>query len=121
MARSGQFWRKHEAVVMRSLGFNPTPNSGAGEWHKEDGQTSMLIVQLKSTEAKSIGVARADIKTLLASAARAHKLPIFVIDYLGRGDFEGQLLCIRPQDLQKVAEAMAQGGERIDDPEDDDR
>ena len=40
---------------------------------------------------------------------------------LGRGDFEGQLLCIRPQDLQKVAEAMAQGGERIDDPEDDDR
>lgn len=30
MKRSGKFYRKNEQEVMKSLGLNPTPNSGSG-------------------------------------------------------------------------------------------
>ena len=54
--RSGKFYRKNEQDVMRSLGLEPTPNSGSGWIVKEDGQTDDLICQLKSTDANSIRI-----------------------------------------------------------------
>ena len=54
--RSGKFYRNNEKEVMRSLGIEPTFNSGSGWIVKEDGQTDDLICQLKSTDARSIKI-----------------------------------------------------------------
>ena len=80
--RSGKFYRKNEAEVMRSLGLEPTPNSGSGWIVKEDGQSEDVICQLKSTDAMSIKINLKDIETLEYNALVAHKLPVFAIQFL---------------------------------------
>lgn len=82
MKRSGKFYRKNEAYVMRAIGFEPTPNSGSGWIFKEDGQTENTIAQLKSTDAASIRLNLFDIQKLEANALTAHKKPVFVIQFL---------------------------------------
>lgn len=80
--RSTKYYRKNEEDVMKRLGLNPTPNSGAGEIWKEDGQSDHFICQLKSTDHQSISVKQSDIHTLEYNAAVSHKIPLFAIQFL---------------------------------------
>ena len=98
--RSGKFYRKNEAEVMRSLGLEPTPNSGSGWIVKEDGQSEDVICQLKSTDAMSIKINLKDIETLEYNALVAHKLPVFVIQFLCNNQ---TYLLVKPEDLQDVS------------------
>ena len=98
--RSGKFYRKNEAEVMRSLGLEPTPNSGSGWIVKEDGQSEDVICQLKSTDAMSIKINLKDIETLDYNALVAHKLPVFAIQFLCNNQ---TYLLVKPEDLQDVS------------------
>ena len=103
MKRSGKFYRKNEAEVMRQLGLEPTPNSGSGWIVKEDGQSEDLICQLKSTDANSIRINQKDIETLQYNAMVSHKLPVFAIQFLNTNEV---FLLIRPEDLQDISGSM---------------
>lgn len=106
MKRSGKFYRKNEAEVMRMLGLDPTPNSGSGWIVKEDGQSDDVIAQLKSTDAQSIRVAFKDINMLECNAVIAHKLPVFVLQFLATGDI---FLLVRPELLQELSQYLKTG------------
>ena len=106
MKRSGKFYRKNEAEVMRSLGLEPTPNSGSGPIWKEDGQSEDVICQLKSTDAQSIRVNKKDIDTLIYNAAVAHKLPVFAIQFLQSNEV---YLLVRPEELCEAAKYIQTG------------
>ena len=106
MKRSGKFYRNNEKEVMRSLGFTPTPNSGSGWIVKEDGQSDELICQLKSTDAKSIKLVKSDIDTLEYNALVAHKLPVFVVQFLSTNEC---FLVIRPEDVSDIAKYLKTG------------
>ena len=106
MKRSGKFYRKNEAEVMRTLGLEPTKNSGSGWVEKEDGQSDELICQLKSTDADSIRIQRKDLDILKYNAAVAHKLPIFAIQFLKDGEV---YLLVKPEMLCEVAEYIKTG------------
>lgn len=104
--RSTRFYRKNEAEVMETLGLRPTKNSGAGWVEKEDGQNDHLIAQLKSTDASSIKVNLRDIEVMEANALVAHKVPVFVIQFLGTGDV---FVMARPSDMEQVVEYINTG------------
>lgn len=104
--RSTKFYRKNEAEVMEALGLRPTKNSGAGWVEKEDGQNDHLIAQLKSTDANSIRVQLKDIEVLEANALVAHKVPMFVIQFLGSGDI---FVMARPGDMEQVVKYINTG------------
>lgn len=106
MKRSGKFYRKNEAEVMKSLGLDPTPNSGSGWIVKEDGQNENVICQLKSTDASSISVKKLDIDKLEYNAMVAKKLPVFALQFLQSGDV---FLLVRPEHLQEVSEYIESG------------
>lgn len=106
MKRSGKFYRKNEAQVMRALGLEPTPNSGSGPIWKEDGQSENVICQLKSTDANSIKVNKKDIDTLLYNAAVAHKIPVFAIQFLQSNEV---YLLVRPEELCEAAKYIQTG------------
>ena len=106
MKRSGKFYRKNEAEVMKALGLEPTPNSGSGPIWKEDGQSEDVICQLKSTDAQSIRVNKSDIDTLLYNAAVAHKLPVFAIQFLQSNEV---YLLVRPEELCEAANYIKTG------------
>ena len=104
--RSTRFYRKNEEEVMEALGLRPTKNSGAGWVEKEDGQNDYLIAQLKSTDANSIRVQLKDIEILEANAMVAHKVPMFVIQFLGTGDI---FVMARPNDMEQVVKYINTG------------
>lgn len=104
--RSGKFYRRNEAEVMKKLGFKPTKNSGSGWIEKEDGQNDYLIAQLKSTDAMSIRIQQKDIAILEENAAIAHKIPCFVIQFLNNGDV---FIMARPDDFPQVANFINTG------------
>lgn len=104
--RTTRFYRRNEEEVMQSLGLVPTKNSGAGWIEKEDGQNDYLIAQLKSTDAQSIKVQLRDIEILEANALVAHKVPVFVIQFLSTGDV---FVMSRPSDLRKVVQYIDTG------------
>lgn len=106
MKRSGKFYRKNEQEVMKSLGLNPTPNSGSGWICKEDGQTDDLICQLKSTDANSIKINKNDLDTLEYNSLVEHKLPVFVIQFLQSNEV---YLVLRPEDLKDVVKFIKTG------------
>ena len=106
MRRSGKFYRKNEAEVMRSLGLEPTPNSGSGPIWKEDGQSDEVICQLKSTDANSIRVNKKDLDVLSYNAAVAHKLPVFAIQFLQSNEV---YLLIKPEMLCEAAKYIETG------------
>lgn len=106
MKRSGKFYRKNEAEVMRALGLEPTPNSGSGPVWKEDGQSEHVICQLKSTDANSIRVNKGDIDTLLYNAAVAHKIPVFAIQFLQSNEV---YLIVKPEELCEAAKYIKTG------------
>lgn len=91
---------------MEALGLQPTKNSGAGWVEKEDGQNDHLIAQLKSTDANSIKVNLRDIEVMEANALVAHKVPVFVIQFLGTGD---TFIMARPRDMEQVVEYINTG------------
>lgn len=106
MKRTTKFYRKNEEEVMKSLGLEPTPNSGAGWIVKEDGQSDELICQLKSTDAQSIKVNQKDIRILEKNANIEHKLPVFAIQFLNTSEV---WLMIKPEDLVDVAQYIKTG------------
>lgn len=106
MKRSGKFYRNNEKEVMRALGFKPTFNSGSAWIEKEDGQSEELICQLKSTDAKSIKIVKSDIDTLEYNALVAHKLPVFVIQFLSTNEC---FLVLRPEDITDIAKYLKTG------------
>ena len=106
MKRSGRFYRRNEAEVMRSLGLEPTPNSGSGPIWKEDGQSEEVICQLKSTDANSIKVNKKDLDVLSYNAAVAHKLPVFAIQFIQSNEV---YLLIKPEILCEAAKYIETG------------
>lgn len=104
--RSGKFYRNNEKEVMRSLGLEPTPNSGSGWIVKEDGQTDDLICQLKSTDANSIKINKNDLDTLEYNSLVEHKLPVFAIQFLQTNEV---YLILRPEDLKDVVKFIKTG------------
>lgn len=82
-----KFWFKNEKNVMKRLGLNSVPGSGSDWIHKEDGESDTVMVQLKSTEADSYRVNYLDIEKLEYHAQVAHKIPIFLVEFLGRGTY----------------------------------
>lgn len=106
MKRSGKFYRKNEADVMRSLGLEPTPNSGSGWLVKEDGQSEYVICQLKSTDANSIKMNKKDLDVLSYNAAVAHKLPVFAIQFLQSSEV---YLIVKPEMLCEAAKYIETG------------
>lgn len=106
MRRSGKFYRKNEAEVMRSLGLKPTANSGSGWIEKEDGQSDDVICQLKSTDANSIKVNKKDLDVLSYNADVAHKIPVFVIQFLQSNEV---YLIVKPEVLCDAAKYIETG------------
>lgn len=106
MKRSGKFYRKNEADVMRQLGLEPTPNSGSGWIVKEDGISDDVICQLKSTDASSIKINLFDIHKLLHNAAVEHKMPVFAVQFIQSNEV---FLLIRPRDLEDAAKYLETG------------
>lgn len=106
MRRSGKWYRKNEEDVMRRLGLEPTKNSGSGWIEKEDGQSEHIICQLKSTDASSIRVVKQDLDTLAHNAQVAHKLPVFVVQYLQSDEV---YLVLKPEVLEQVAQYLQTG------------
>ena len=106
MSRTFDFYRKNEAEVMKSLGLEPTKNSGSGWIEKEDGQNDFIICQLKSTDAQSIKVNQKDIRILEKNALVSHKLPLFAIQFLNTN--EVWLLC-KPEDICNISEYIKTG------------
>ena len=104
--RSGKFYRRNEAEVMKSLGLKPTKNSGSGWVEKEDGQNEYVIAQLKSTDATSIKIQQKDITTLEYNASVTHKVPCFVIQFLNHNDV---FVMARPEDLPLITEYINTG------------
>ena len=106
MKRSGKWYRKNEADVMRRLGLEPTKNSGSGWVEKEDGQSEDIICQLKSTDSSSIRVLKQDLDTLQHNAYVSHKLPVFAIQFLQSDEV---YLVLKPDALEDVAKYLRTG------------
>lgn len=106
MKRSGKFYRKNEAEVMKMLGLNPTKNSGSGWIEKEDGQSEHVICQLKSTDANSIKVNKKDLDVLSYNAAVCHKIPVFAIQFLQSDEV---YLLVKPEVLCDAAKYIETG------------
>ena len=104
--RSGKFYRKNEQEVMRSLGLEPTINSGSTWIEKEDGQNENIICQLKSTDANSIKINKNDLDTLEYNSLVEHKLPVFVIQFLQSNEV---YLVLKPEDLKDVVKFIKTG------------
>ena len=112
MKRSGKFYRKNEAEVMRSLGLTPTKNSGSGWIEKEDGQSEHVICQLKSTDANSIKINKKDLDTLQYNASVSHKIPVFAIQFLQSNEV---YLLVKPGTLIEAAQYIETGEYKSED------
>lgn len=104
--RSTKFYRKNEREVMDKLGLKPTKNSGAGWIEKSDGQNDYIIAELKSTDHASMKVNLKDIQILEHHAAVAHKIPMFVIQFLQTNEV---FIMLKPEDLSCAAEYLNTG------------
>lgn len=82
MKRKSKFYYKNEKEVLKKLGLNPAPQSGAGWIIKEDGENELVMVQLKSTDNSSYRIQMLDLKKLEYHANESHKVPIFLIQFL---------------------------------------
>lgn len=104
--RSTKFYRKNEAEVMKSLGMQPTKNSGSGWIEKEDGTNDFVLCQLKSTDAQSIKVNQKDIRILEKNAGIEHKYPLFAIQFLNTGEV---WLMAKPEDFPEITKYIETG------------
>lgn len=106
MKRTGKFYRKNEAEVMKALGLKPTKNSGSGWIEKEDGQNENIICQLKSTDAQSIKINKLDLDKLNYNAGVCNKIPVFAIQFLQSNEV---YVLFKPEDLPEVNEYLNTG------------
>lgn len=106
MKRSGKFYRNNEKEVMKSLGLEPTYNSGSGWIEKEDGSNDYVLCQLKSTDAQSIKVNQKDIRILEKNADVEHKIPLFAIQFLNTNEV---WLMVKPENIQDVVNYINTG------------
>lgn len=106
MKRTGKFYRKNEREVMKSLGLEPTYNSGSGWIEKEDGQNDYVICQLKSTDAQSIKVNQKDLRILEKNSVISHKIPVFAIQFLNTNEV---WIMVKPESLEDVSEYIKTG------------
>lgn len=95
--RSTKFYRKNESEVMKRIGFKPTRNSGATWIEKCDGQSDHCICELKSTDNSSFTVKQEYLHTLEDHAIEAHKLPVFVFQFLNTDEV---WLSIKESDIE---------------------
>lgn len=79
--RSGKFYSNNEKKTLESLGFVPSPMSGAGWIVKEDGENDVAMVQLKSTDSSSYRLDILDMKKLEYHAYVSNKIPIFLVQF----------------------------------------
>lgn len=106
MKRSGKFYRKNEAEVMKSLGLKPTKNSGSGWIEKSDGQSESVICELKSTDAASYRLKLEDLHTLDYNASVCRKIPVFAVQFLGTQEV---FLLVKPELLGDLAKYLDTG------------
>lgn len=103
--RSTKFYRKNEAEVMKRIGFKPTRNSGATWIEKCDGQSDHCICELKSTDNSSFTVKQEYLHTLESNAIEAHKLPVFVFQFLNTDEV---WLSIKESDIEAFKDLIKQ-------------
>ena len=108
--KKAKFWFKNEKQVMKQFGFEPVKGSGSGWVHKEDGESEYALAQLKSTEAESYRLNYNDVQKLEYHAAVAHKLPVFVIQFLNRGTY----IMLNANDLDKLDCLIKEGAVKQD-------
>lgn len=80
--RSSKYYFKNEKEVMRRLGLEPVPGSGSGWIHKEDGESDLILAQLKSTDHDSYRIQQLDLDKLEYHASVANKVPVFIVQFL---------------------------------------
>ena len=80
--RNGKFWYRNEKETLSDLGFEQVPGSGNGWLAKEDGESETTLVQLKSTDKSSYRLDMLDMKKLEYHAEVAHKIPLFLVQFL---------------------------------------
>lgn len=100
MQRTGRWYRKNEREVMEALGLRFVLGSGSGWVHKEDGESEAILCQLKSTDKESLRLQRIDLERLELHAATAHKLPLFVAEFLAT---QQKYFVVSPSVLQELA------------------
>ena len=106
MKRTGKFYRKNEQEVMKSLGLKPTLNSGSFWLEKEDGENDFILAQLKSTDKQNIVFSQKDFRILECNATTAHKIPVFMLQFLNTDEV---FLVVRPHDIQDVVDYIQTG------------
>lgn len=104
--RSAKWYFSNEEEVMRELGLKPTPGSGSQWTHKEDGENDYVLAQLKSTDKQSYSLKQLDLDKLEYNAMVAHKLPMFVIQFLNK---DARYALLRIEDIPKIAEYIRTG------------
>lgn len=97
--RNGKFYFKNEKQIMKKLGLIPTPGSGSGWINKEDGENNFILAQLKSTDSSSIKINKLDMDKLEYHANVAHKIPLFVLQFL---EDDSLFLVLRPENLVDI-------------------
>lgn len=106
MKRSGKFYFRNEKEVLTKLGLKPVPGSGSGWIAKEDGENEVALVQLKSTDANSYTLKQFDMKQLEYHAQVAHKVPIFLVQFLAQDKIYA---IVNVEDVMEVSEALTTG------------
>lgn len=96
---------------MEKFGLKGTPQSGAGFLIKEDGYNENVLCQLKSTDAQSFKLTLDDIDKLEYHATVEHKIPVFIIDFLGRDE---QYLVLKPENLVDLSEYLTLPKSRLE-------
>ena len=64
MKRTGKFYYRNEKETLRKLGLTPVAGSGSGWIDKEDGESDIALVQLKSTDSSRYTLDMLDMKKL---------------------------------------------------------
>lgn len=104
--RDTKFYRKNEAEVMTQLGLKETINSGATWLEKGDGQNDSILAELKSTDKYSYTITKDDLNKVKHHALVAHKIPLFVIQFLSDNDI---WIMVKPEDIQDLARYLKTG------------
>lgn len=101
--RTGKWYSKNEKETLLKIGLTPTKRSGAGFIEKEDGYNEKVLAQLKTTDADSYRLKLDDLEKLKYNSMVAHKLPLFIIQFMKTGEL---YLVIKYEDIKDVTLSM---------------
>lgn len=104
MKRTGKFYYKNEKQTLETLGFRQVPGSGNGWIAKEDGESETTLVQLKSTDKSSYRLDMLDMKKLEYHAEVAHKIPLFLVQFLQQDKIYAIISVDNLSDLKDIIE-----------------